>query len=227
MKILIADDELLARKRLHRLLSAMPDVTIVGEAHDGKQVLAAIADGGVDVVLLDINMPGLSGVEAMQLWPADGPAIVFTTAHAEHAVAAFEGGAADYVLKPVDAGRLQKALARVRVRPGTRHKRLPLATRNGVVLLEPAEISCARIDGNTVVVEADRGPFFTDVPLSELLERLGGDFRRVHRKAIVNMGRVARFEDNGAGGYVAHTDAGQRVDVSRAVARELRREWGL
>ena len=102
-----------------------------------------------------------------------------------------------------------------------------LSTRNGVVLLDPAEITHARIDGSTVVVETDRGPYFTDASLSDLTDRLGSQFRRVHRKAIVNMGRIARFEDNEVGGYTAHTDSGQRVDVSRAVARELRREWGV
>ena len=226
MRVLIADDELLARKRLQRLLGALPDVEVVGEAQDGAEVLVAVRRGGVDVVLLDIHMPGLSGVEAMQLWPQDGPAIVFTTAHAEHAVAAFEGGAIDYVLKPVDAGRLQKALERVAGRRASPPAdRLALATRNGVVLLSTAEVLAAVIDGPTVVVHTDRGPFFTDVPLADLEARLG--FRRVHRRAILNLGRVQRFEDNEVGGYVAHLDGGLKVEVSRAVARELRREWGM
>ena len=236
MKVLIADDELLARKRLRRLLEAMPDVEILGEVADGASVLAAIRASPVDLVLLDIQMPGLTGVEAMQLWPEAGPAIVFTTAHAEHAVAAFEGGAVDYVLKPIEAGRLRKALERVfaeraiaRPRPPAAEgpARLPLATRNGVVLLDPALVLCAFIDGASVKVETDRGAYFTDQALSELEARLGPGFRRVHRKALVNLARVQRFEDNDMGGYVAHLEGGRRVEVSRAVARDLRREWGV
>lgn len=233
MKILIADDELLARKRLYRLLSAMAEHQVVAEATDGTQVLEAIAAQPVDVVLLDIHMPGLSGVEAMQLWPDDGPAIVFTTAHAEHAVAAFEGGAVDYVLKPVEAARLRQALDRVAGRTTSAPpSRLALSTRKGVVLLDPGEVRCARIDGASVLVHSARGDWFTDLSLSELHDKLGpvvrgGRFRRVHRRALVNMDRVERLEDNGFGGYVAFLEGGQTVPVSRKVARELRREWGV
>jgi len=230
VRVLIADDELLARRRLSRLLAALPDVDVVGEATDGAEVLAAIAADPVDVVLLDIHMPGLSGVEAMQLWPADGPAIVFVTAHAEHAVDAFAGGAVDYVLKPVEAGRLRRALDRAlsrRASSSPAPPRIPLATARGVVLLAPPEVLCACIDGASVRVDTDRGPLFTDLSLSELGERLGEGFRRVHRQALVNLARVQRFEDNGRGGYLAHTDGGHVLPVSRQVARALRREWGL
>lgn len=244
MNVLIADDELLARKRLRRLLAAMPEHELVAECQDGAEVLDALGQHPVDVVLLDIHMPGLTGVEAMQLWPVGGPPIVFTTAHAEHAVAAFDGGAADYLLKPVAADRLKKALDRVAERladrraaaaspalpPAAHGNRLALTTRTGVVLLSHDEIACCRIDGASVVVETDRGAFYTDLPLAELEERLGAGFRRLHRQALVHLDRVARFEDNGAGGYVAHVrigDGERRVTVSRAVARDLRREWGL
>ncbi|MCK6508132.1 response regulator [Myxococcota bacterium] len=230
MRILIADDELLARKRLHRLIAALPEHELVGEAQDGAEVLAAIAAQPVDVVLLDIAMPGLSGVEAMQLWPPDGPAIVFTTAHAEHAVAAFEGGAVDYVLKPVEAGRLRQALERVAARraaPAPGPPRLALATRKGVVLLDPAEIRCCRIDGASVQVQAARGDFWTELSLADLEARLPATFRRLHRQALVNMDQVERLEDNGFGGYTAHLCGGGTVSVSRQVARALRREWGL
>lgn len=104
-------------------------------------------------------------------------------------------------------------------------QRLPLSTRNGVVLLDPAEVQAALIDGSTVVVHTDRGAFFTEASLADLEARLG--FRRVHRRALVNLARVARFEDNGVGGYTAHLAGGLKVEVSRAVARDLRREWGM
>lgn len=234
LRVLVVDDELLARRRLLRLLSAMADVTAVGDCSDGLAALEWLQRGDdVDVVLLDIHMPGLSGVEAMRLWPDNGPHIIFTTAHAEHALDAFDGGAADYILKPVDAGRLRQALDRVvqRTQPApTPHHtlgRLPLATHNGVVLLSPEEIRCARIDGESVVLYTDRGRHFTDLRLRELEARLPSSFLRVHRQALVNMERVLRLESLSNGGYLAHTDGGEAIAVSRKVARDLRRQWNL
>lgn len=237
LKVLIADDEMLARRRLIRLLSAMPMVEVVGECASGEAVLERISqEPRPDTVMLDINMPGLSGVEAMGLWPQDGPRIIFTTAHAEHAITAFEGGAADYLLKPIEASRLRKALERVQPTPAraptaaptTPDGRLPLATRSGVVLLAPGEIRCVLIEGESVVLQTDRGEFFTDLRLSELEGRLPpASFLRVHRRALVNMQRVLRMEALTTGGYLAHTDGGESVPVSRKVARDLRRLWNL
>ena len=237
LKVLIADDEMLARRRLTRLLSAMAEIELVGECVNGEAVLDRIGqEPQPDVVLLDINMPGLSGVEAMGLWPVDGPRIIFTTAHSEHAVAAFEGGAADYLLKPVEASRLRKALDRVMPNATsapsapltTPDGRLPLATRSGVVLLAAREIRCVLIEGESVVLQTDRGQFFTDLRLSELEARLPAtDFLRVYRRALVNMRRVLRMETLATGGYLAHTDGGESVPVSRKVARDLRRMWNL
>ena len=116
LRILIADDELVARRRLARLVAALPGSTVCGEVADGEAVLDTVRAGGVDVVLLDIHMPGLSGLDALALLPAGGPHVILVTAHPDHAVEAFEHGAVDYVLKPVDAARLQKALERARSR---------------------------------------------------------------------------------------------------------------
>lgn len=112
LRVLIADDEPLARQRLTRLLQAMTGVEMAGECEDGAQVLKWVEQGGIDVVLLDVQMPGLSGTEALSLWPKDGPKVIFCTAHDTHAVKAFEEGAVDYLLKPVEAARLKKALER-------------------------------------------------------------------------------------------------------------------
>ncbi|MEZ4382167.1 MAG: response regulator, partial [Nannocystaceae bacterium] len=117
LRILIADDEALARRRLLRLLGELPGVEVAGECSSGAEVLAAL-DGGaeVDVVLLDIRMPGLSGIETGALFPDDGPEIIYTTAYGEHALAAFDVGAVDYLLKPIDALKLRRALERARGR---------------------------------------------------------------------------------------------------------------
>lgn len=241
LRILIADDELLARKRLARLLGAMPDVEVCGEAADGDAVLAAARAGGVDVVLLDIHMPGLSGLDALSLLPEDGPRVILCTAHAEHAVDAFEHGAVDYVLKPVEAARLQKALERVRARLGPQAgqeiakgpavkglARLPIPTRQGIVLVDPDTISHASLEGELVTVFTTQGDFLTDFTLQELVDKLPVEgFHRVHRRALINLAQVARLEPLETGGYIARTTRGHAVEVSRQSARELRRMLGL
>jgi two-component system LytT family response regulator len=245
LRVLIADDELLARKRLARLLSAFPEVEVCGEAADGEAVLAAARAGGVDVILLDIHMPGLTGLEALSLLPEDGPGVILCTAHAEHAVDAFEYGAVDYVLKPVEAARLQKALERARARMGPKEgqqeparaqaangskglARLPIPTRQGIVLVDPETISHATLEGELVTVFTTQGEFLTDFTLNELADKLPVEgFQRVHRRALLNLAHVTRLEPLETGGYIAKTARGHSVEVSRQSARELRRMLGL
>lgn len=244
LRVLIADDELLARKRLARLLSAMPNVEVCGEAADGEAVLAAARAGGLDVILLDIHMPGLSGLDALSLLPEDGPGVILCTAHAEHAVDAFEYGAVDYVLKPVEAARLQKALERARARMGPKESlqepargqatgakgltRLPIPTRQGIVLVDPETISHATLEGELVTVFTTQGEFLTDFTLNELADKLPVEgFQRVHRRALLNLAHVTRLEPLETGGYIAKTAKGHSVEVSRQSARELRRMLGL
>ena len=244
LRILIADDELVARKRLARLLAAFPDTTVCGEAADGEAVLDAVRTGGVDLVLLDIHMPGLSGMDALALLPEDGPHVVLVTAHADHAVDAFEHGAVDYVLKPVEASRLQKALERVRNRlvvkvpePGKGSAveqlarplaRLPIPTRQGIVLVDPETISHATLEDELVTVFTTQGDYLTDFTLQELVDRLPTEgFYRVHRRALLNLAHVTRLEPLETGGYLARTTRGHTVEVSRQSARELRRMLGL
>ncbi len=238
MKILIADDEQLARTRLRRLLGALPDVEIVGEATDGTEVLAFIKKTEVDVVLLDIQMPKLTGAEAVGLWPAAGPMVIFCTAHAEHAIDAFEAGVVDYLLKPVEPARLQKALERARQRDSQKRfasavkqsqlARLAITTRQGVVLLDPSAITHATLDDELVTVFTKDAQHLTDFTLQELQERLpDGAFERVHRRALLNLAAVARLEPLETGGYTARTHGGLSVEVSRQAARELRKKLGL
>jgi len=234
LRVLIADDEQMARARLRRLLTAVDDVEIVGEAHDGDAVLAFVrAHPEVDLVLLDIHMPGLTGVDTLGLLGEDGPHVVFTTAHADHAVTAFDGGAVDYVLKPIEPTRLLRALDRVRERSSAARdtdplpERLPLPTHRGVVLLDPDDISHAVIDGASVKLVSARGVHFTDLSLSVLQQRLPEGFLRVHRRALVHLAHVERMEDADTGGYLAVMRDGSRLAVSRQVARRLRKAWRL
>jgi two-component system LytT family response regulator len=239
LRVLIADDELLARKRLNRLLAALPEVTLVGECESGEEVLARAREGGVDVVLLDIHMPGLDGLEALQLMPVPGPYVIFCTAHSDHAVAAFEGGAIDYLLKPVEAARLHKALERARNREARGRYdeevarlqnvqgRLALETRQGIVLLRPEDVESAELEGELVTVFTQRERHLTDLTLQELSTRMGGVLERVHRRALLNFTHVVRLEPVETGGFLARTRSGRAVEVSRQVARQLRKQLGL
>jgi two-component system LytT family response regulator len=249
MRVLVADDELVARKRLLRLLAAIEGVEVAGECDSGAAVLERVRTDpdGVHVILLDIHMPGLSGLEAFELLPEDGPLVVLCTAHPDHAVDAFERGAVDYVMKPVEAWRLKKALARaadrLRVRghdsgppaaiPAPREdadgravERLALPTKLGIVLLDPRAISHALLEGELVRVVTESAAYLSDDSLAELQERLPRDlFERVHRRALLNLAHVERLVPLDSGGFLAHTRGGHAVEVSRQAARVLRRRW--
>jgi two-component system LytT family response regulator len=240
LSVLIGDDEELARRRLRRLLADMDDVEVAGECANGVEVLRRLADGPVDVLLLDIAMPGMTGLEAIRLLPEPRPHVVFCTAHADHAVTAFDIGAVDYLLKPIEGERLARALDRVR-----RHKaqptaravasaetsapiaRFPVATRAGIVLVAPGDVVSATLDGELVKLRTTKGDFFSDDSLQSLAERLDGTLERVHRRALVNLAHVTRLEPMVTGGYVAHTVLGDGVEVSRQAARALRKRLGL
>jgi two-component system LytT family response regulator len=219
-------------------------VLVAGECADAHEVLARVRTGDVDVVLLDIQMPELTGIEALQLFPADGPLVIFCTAHTAHAVAAFDVGAIDYLLKPIEAARLRKALerarehdarnryraelARVQANPAPALQRLALPTRQGIVLLDPTTISHAQLDGELVTIHTSDGTHLSALSLQELETRLPPDrFARVHRRALLNLAEVVRLDPNEVGGFVARTRGGQAVEVSRQAARELRRRLGL
>lgn len=241
LQILIADDELLARRRLARLLGELPGVALVAECCSGQELLATLArhEHEVDLVLLDIDMPGLTGLETGALLPDDGPYIIFITAHEEHALAAFDLGAVDYLLKPIDAVRLGKALQRARRRLGTQASatpaappaelvRLPVTTRQGIRLLDPRELSHATFDGELVTLHTRGGPLLTDFSLQDLEERLpAGVFERVHRRALINLERLACLDPLDTGGYTARMQDGGLVPISRQAARRLRRRLGL
>jgi two-component system LytT family response regulator len=202
MRVLVADDELLARKRLLRLLAAMDAIAVAGECESGNAVIERVKTKDVDVILLDVNMPGLTGLEAVDLLPEDGPLVILCTAHADHALQAFELGAVDYIVKPVEAGRLKKALARAReklearrhARPQERERerddapsaeiavapldgsrslsRLAIPTRQGIVLLDPRTVSHAVLEGELVSVVTESGTYLSDDTLGDLQERL-------------------------------------------------------
>lgn len=253
LRVLVCDDELMARKRVTRLLGEMTGIEAILECESGEEVLARLREEDVDIAILDINMPGLSGLETVMQMPEDRPYVVFLTAHPEHAVKAFDVGAVDYLLKPVDDARLETALSRAKkaleqgnigaksgrdsgsggadAAPRGRLGKLAIATHGGAALVSPEEITHATFDGALVTVHTASRSILTDDTLQDLEDKLAaGDtssFERVHRRAIVNLDHVDRLESVDSGGYVACLSTGKRVDVSRQSARRLRRRLGL
>lgn len=238
LRVLIVDDEATARRRMHRLLSGIEGIEIVGERESAEQMLATLEDDEVDVLMLDIQMSGMSGLDAYGLLPEDSPYVIFATAHPEHAVKAFEVGAVDYILKPVDEARLKTAIDRAKkhfAAPSTselpRLPQLAIETTKGLVLLAPEDVSHAVLEGALVTVHAREGAatrtLMTDMQLVDIEKRLGTLVERVHRKALINFAFVARLEPQPTGGYLAHMKSGDRVEISRQSARRIRRRLGI
>lgn len=263
LRVIAADDELQARKRVSRLLEELPGVELVASCASAAEVLeqlrlaASVAPAApIDVLVLDISMPGMSGLELSAKLGRGGPLVIFATAHAEHALAAFELGVVDYVPKPITAARLAKAIERAAERVSTSGRvaehadhplhrgggqagqataiaaagpapRLALETRGGVVLVDPAAILYARFDGALVTVVTALTSWVTDLSLSELAARLPGNFQRTDRRHLVNLDEVASLRAEPSGGYQAVTRTGATVPVSRQAARLLRRRFAL
>jgi two-component system LytT family response regulator len=242
LRVLVADDEAMARRRLERLVGAMPDLELVASCADGEQALARAAECAPDLLLLDIDMPGVSGLDAGALLPCGGqrPAVVFVTAHPQHALAAFEVGARDYLLKPVDPERLRRTVDRVAETlraavgaagaspPTAASERLAVNTARGVRLVDPGDITHAVFDGTAVVVHTTERRLYASGTLAELERRLAGAcFFRVHRRALINLDHVELLEPTDSGGFVARVSGGGQVQISRKAARELRRRLSL
>lgn len=237
LRVLIADDEAMARKRLARLLAAMDDVEVVVECDSGDAALSALETLDVDLAVLDIQMPGLSGLDVSNAAADLGVEVVFASAHSEHAVAAFERGVVDYVMKPIDPARLVLAIERARARlaplappaaPLARPERLAITVRGEVKLVAPSDIAFASLEGQLVRLKVAGEELWTELSLQDLERRLeASDFVRVHRRALLNLAHVDRLRPLPTGGYVAITRGGDEVPVSRQEARRLRQHLGI
>lgn len=237
LRVLVADDERMARQRLRRLLSAMEGVEVVATCADGGEVLRIIETVSVDVAILDIRMPGLTGIEVADVAAEWGVEVIFATAFPEHATQAFDRGVADYVLKPIESQRLELALERVRGRLAKLEgdagatsavDRIGFTVRDEVRLVAPGDISHAVLDGELVTVFVGGESLLADVTLSDLERRLpAATFERVHRRALVNLSRVRSLRPLHTGGYLAVMEGGQEVPVSRQAARALRKRLGI
>ncbi|HET7360292.1 MAG TPA: LytTR family DNA-binding domain-containing protein [Rhodanobacteraceae bacterium] len=236
LTVVIADDEPLARERLRVLLAAQGGVRVVAEAADGHDALHACAEHEPDLVLLDIAMPGLGGMEAARHLAAfePRPAVVFCTAYDEHALSAFEAEAIDYLVKPVRAERLAAALERVRTfaagrghggTPGTRNSRQHLCARlRGSLRLIPIEdVHYLQAEEKYVVVHHAHGEDLIEESLKSLEDEFGERFVRIHRNCLVARHEIVELRRSPDGHVQAVLRHGtQPLEVSRRCVSGLR-----
>ncbi|HEX3895176.1 MAG TPA: LytTR family DNA-binding domain-containing protein [Rudaea sp.] len=234
---LIVDDEPIARAGLIRLLAEIEWIDIIGEAADGLTAVEMIDAQKPDLVFLDIQMPGLIGTDVLCRL-RHRPLVVFTTAHSQHAVAAFELGALDYLLKPFSEKRLRAAVERVRAALGEPHSafdrfgeamsRVPMSrlfvrTGRSVVPIAVGDIARFEAVGDYTAVHVADTHHLLHVSLNQLEARLDPQrFLRIHRAHIVNLDRVTGFSRRVDAQLVAQMSDGAIVPVSRARAAKLR-----
>lgn len=237
LRVVVADDEPLARLRLRRLLAAMPDIEVVAECASGIEVMQLLPDCPCDLLLLDIQMPGADGFQALEHVVARPRAVVFVTAYAEHAVRAFDVQALDYLLKPISAERLQQAIGRVQralagdapvtaSAPIRRRLALPIGRRMQMVELD--ELDCALAQANYVELKVGMRSFVLRETISGFHARLDPQrFLRIHRSAIVRIDAIREVEPLASGRYRVSLHGGQRLVSGRSYRDALRAALGL
>jgi two-component system, LytTR family, response regulator AlgR len=243
MKVLIVDDEPPARDRLNRIVADIEGYDVAGLAANGREALEMAASLQPEIVLLDIRMPGMDGIEAARyLNKLDRPpAIVFTTAYDEYAVDAFDARAVGYVLKPVRRAKLESALQQAsrlarsalaslgneREIAGKR-QHVCAGSRDRLTLIDIADINYFSADQKYVAVHHDAGISLIDDSLKSLEEEFAEEFVRIHRSALVAVGRIRAIVRTGDGRLrVALRDGSHREDkdliISRRHVAEVRR----
>jgi two-component system LytT family response regulator len=246
IRVLIVDDEAPARERLKRLLADIEGVELIGQAEGGVQAVEMVERERPDLVLLDIQMPGLDGfgvIEALE----DPPPVIFVTAYDEYAIRAFEVNALDYLLKPFSRERLEKAVRRaqealteeqdfaMRLGPlleslatqGRYLTRLAVRDRDRICVLDVDEVDWIDVEDEQVMVHVGDRAYLIRRTLTELEARLDpAHFFRAHRSAIVNLSRVKEVIPWFKGSHKLRLTTGAEVDLSRARARALRKILG-
>lgn len=259
IKVLIIDDDERERIVLRYIIEQMQDVKIIGEASNGIEGVMLAKEKKPDLVLLDIFMPELDGMETARRLRemAHPPLFVFVTLHAEKAVEAFNVGALDYIVKPIEPNRIRETIERankqlanekfisakveekVRERINTLLKsmrredityaKLPIKERSRIILLNQEDIIYTESRGKKVFVYTDEGEFATTYTLNQLENRLDStSFFRVHQAFIVNLNRAKEIVPFGEGSYLINlNECDKQIILSRARARVLKNKLGI
>jgi len=233
LRAAIVDDEELARGYLRELLREHPEIEVVADCANGFEAVKAITETQPDLVFLDVQMPKLDGFEVLELIDREhAPVVIFVTAYDQYALRAFEAHAADYLLKPFDAARFDRALAKARERMGTRQpladvvaearaardrpQRIVVKDGTRVHVIPVAKLDYVEAQDDYVALHSEGRSYLKQLPIGEVEALLDATcFVRIHRSAIVNLERVARIEPYGKDSRVAILADGTRLPVSK------------
>lgn len=249
IRTIVADDERLAREKLRILLGSEPNIKLVAECHDGAQTVSAIRNLGADLLLLDIQMPGMDGFQVLEeLSPGEMPVVVFTSAYDQYAIRAFEAHALDYLLKPFDQERLHHAIERARVElnkskdreitdrilnllshvksemlPATSlEDRLVIREKGRVVFLTLNEIDWIEASANYVCLNVGKESHLYRETISRMSERLNpNQFVRIHRSTIVNVHKIKELIPVNSGEYIVVLKSAKELSCSRGYRASL------
>jgi len=244
MTALIVDDEPLARRVLREEIDCLESVIVTGEAEDGHSALISIATTRPDVVFLDIQMPGMSGLEVISQYKGGEhvPVFIFVTAFDEHAIQAFEAGAIDYLLKPVSQQRLMKAVekaqrlarnhaenvetvARIQetvAAPNRSTRRIVGRLGKEYYLLGSEEVLAFQAEGELVWIITQKQRFLATQSLKSIQEKLNGlNFQRIHRNALVNLDHVRKMAAMSSQRWLLTLSNGQEFVVSKRQAHSV------
>jgi len=250
IRVLIADDEPLARERLASLLSSESDVELVAQARDGEEAVTAIHDHSPDLVFLDVQMPQMSGFDVIEAVGTDKmPLVIFVTAYDQHALKAFQVRALDYLLKPFDRGRFADSLQRARNqieraetgdlgrrllalvkdlrRDQPRSDRLVVKSGGRLFFLRTDEIDWIEAAGNYVRLHVGTTSHLLRETMNAIESRLDPEkFFRIHRSRIVNMERIQELQPWLNGEYAVLLRTGTRLTLSRGYREKLQDRLG-
>jgi two-component system response regulator AlgR len=236
---MIVDDEPLARKRLARLLEEVGGNEIVAEAGNGKEALLRSSELNPDIVLLDVRMPEMDGIETAQQLArlANPPAVIFTTAFSEHALHAFDAQAIDYLVKPIRKERLEQAIAKAHrlnraqlasldksneERKGRSH--LSVTVRGNIELIPIDDIIFFQADQKYVRVRTARMEALIEDSLKTLEDEFAQGFLRIHRNALINVDYITGIEKDLLGrAFIKMRDTEEKLEISRRLLPEVRR----
>lgn len=234
LRVFIVDDELLARQRIEDLLAREENVTIVGTASDGNTAIESIRELEPDLVFLDVQMPGRTGVDVAKELGEEMPPTVFVTAYDQHAVQAFDLAAVDYLVKPFDDERFAQALQRARKAAALRERpreyvdRIPVELRGQIRAVPVERIEYITASGPYAELHVEGKTFAVRERMQTLEQKLDPSrFFRIHRSAIVRIEFVDVFLRHAGGDYGVRLKNGVELSVSRARREELESRLGI
>ena len=245
MRVLIVDDEPLARTALAQILTARPDVECFAAAADAFEAQEHLAKANYDVMLLDISMPELSGLDLLGELQQQGrplPSVVMVTAYAQHAVAAFEKHAVDYILKPFSSERVNQALEFASRRTAseraaqlfelmpylgavqqTAAAKIAIKSKGRILFVDPRDLVVVEAEGNYVLLQRETGSYLLHESISAIAEKLKPyGFVRIHRSVLVNASFVQEIRPCATGEYELLLKSGKQYPVTRSYKKNLR-----